>query len=279
MVDRVLTLCKCARSASAASVAADTAKPRRAEQIGAAAPQKGSRTDPRIRQAPISAYTAVLRDLTPVERSVHFYHCSSVAIVVTRCPITRTTGHIASVDAIANVANELLFLARVEAGELRLDPDTGEIATLGRDGHWRVARPSGDGYVRVVRSFDGAKRTCMAHRLLWAACVGPIGEGLQVNHKSGDRGDNRLSNLEIVTPAENTRHARDVLSRYWGAANGMCRYSMDQILEIRQRLAAGESRESIAEAYGCSSEYVRLLRDGRRRRKELAEIAEMGVAA
>lgn len=43
------------------------------------------------------------------------------------------------------------------------------------------------------------------HRLVVTTFIGPIPPGMVVNHINEDKLDNRLSNLEIVTPAENTR--------------------------------------------------------------------------
>ncbi|MCR4338868.1 MAG: NUMOD4 motif-containing HNH endonuclease, partial [Gemmatimonadaceae bacterium] len=40
------------------------------------------------------------------------------------------------------------------------------------------------------------------HRLVLAAFVGPCPPGQQCNHKNGKRDDNRLANLEWVTPSE-----------------------------------------------------------------------------
>ena len=49
------------------------------------------------------------------------------------------------------------------------------------------------------------------HRLVALAFVPGWREGLEVNHKNGDKTDNRADNLEWVTHSENHRHSRDVL--------------------------------------------------------------------
>lgn len=46
------------------------------------------------------------------------------------------------------------------------------------------------------------------HRVLWEEANGPIPEGMQIDHINGDRYDNRLENLRVVTRQENMRNAR-----------------------------------------------------------------------
>jgi hypothetical protein len=41
------------------------------------------------------------------------------------------------------------------------------------------------------------------HRIVWAMEVGPIPDGMQVDHVDGDRTNNRLSNLRLATPHQN----------------------------------------------------------------------------
>jgi hypothetical protein len=47
----------------------------------------------------------------------------------------------------------------------------------------------------------------MAHRMIWIAEYGMIPVALQINHKNGRRWDNRIDNLEVVTPRGNSWHA------------------------------------------------------------------------
>lgn len=63
------------------------------------------------------------------------------------------------------------------------------------------------GYFRVCLFKEDARKYCHIHRLVMAAFIGALPEGMQVNHKDGDKENNSLENLEYVTAAENTHHA------------------------------------------------------------------------
>lgn len=43
-----------------------------------------------------------------------------------------------------------------------------------------------------------------AHRLIWETFMGPIPEGMDVDHKNNNKKDNRLENLQLLTRKENT---------------------------------------------------------------------------
>ena len=66
------------------------------------------------------------------------------------------------------------------------------------------------GYLQVNLS---NKTRMSVHRLVALEFCQPSSEGLVVNHKNGNRQDNRAENLEWVTSAENNLHAFRVLSR------------------------------------------------------------------
>lgn len=60
-----------------------------------------------------------------------------------------------------------------------------------------------NGYGQVCLSKDGKQHTYKVHRLVWETHNGPIPDNLQINHINEDKLDNRLSNLNLMTPAEN----------------------------------------------------------------------------
>lgn len=63
---------------------------------------------------------------------------------------------------------------------------------------------SENGYKYVSLCKKGKTKNMFVHRLVWSAFKGIIPKGLQINHKDENKQNNNLSNLELVTPKENT---------------------------------------------------------------------------
>lgn len=84
-----------------------------------------------------------------------------------------------------------------------------------KHGKWRERKTeiTDKGYKRVKLSKDGKLYSVMIHSAVANVWLGPRPPGLQVNHKDANKLNNDPSNLEYVTPQENTRHAWD---------NGLC---------------------------------------------------------
>jgi hypothetical protein len=63
------------------------------------------------------------------------------------------------------------------------------------------------GYLRVVLTKDGSSKLWYIHRLVALAYIPNPENKKMVNHKNGNKRDNRLVNLEWVTCMENHTHA------------------------------------------------------------------------
>lgn len=53
------------------------------------------------------------------------------------------------------------------------------------------------------------KKNCTMHRFLWEEKHGPIPDGYVIDHINGDGLDNQLSNLRVVTQAQNQQNRRE----------------------------------------------------------------------
>lgn len=123
------------------------------------------------------------------------------------------------------------------------------------------------GYLGVEVCSGGKKSTLSAHRVVWEAFNGPIPPGMQINHKNGIKDDNRLSNLEVVTPSQNTRHAFTHLGREpvrtngrKGSLNHKARLKETDIPTILELRKSGLSQQAIADRFGvCQTTIGRVL--------------------
>lgn len=62
-------------------------------------------------------------------------------------------------------------------------------------------KPTKKGYMR--RSYNGKNR--MEHVVVWESHFGKIPEGYQIHHKDGNKLNNDIENLQLVTPLEHKR--------------------------------------------------------------------------
>lgn len=101
-----------------------------------------------------------------------------------------------------------------------------------------------DGYKKVrLSNGDGSRKVFSVHRLILETFdPNPHSSELQVNHKDGDKTNNRLSNLQWATCKENINHAYN-LGLYHNVGdnnNGDHKLCTSQVLEIIDLLLAHE---------------------------------------
>lgn len=123
------------------------------------------------------------------------------------------------------------------------------------------------GYLVITVRKDGKQRQLRAHRFIWECCVGKIPEGMVINHKDGDKHNNSLDNLEVVSHKENVDHAWQVLKRevtVRGENNAQAKLTEEQAKEVITLIKRGWSNPTIANRYGLHPNYVSLIRHNKR---------------
>lgn len=68
-----------------------------------------------------------------------------------------------------------------------------------------------NGYVYVLIRHNGKPKNVRVHRIVAEAFIPPIAGKKFINHKDGDRTNNRIDNLEWCTASENELHKARVL--------------------------------------------------------------------
>jgi len=122
----------------------------------------------------------------------------------------------------------------------------------------RILRQAIDqrGYPRVSPYVNGKGKQVPVSRLVAAAFHGPCPPGMQCNHISGDKADNRPENLEWVTPSENVQHAFRLGLRVSpragspGEKNPRAKLTEEQAREFIRRHRGGDTAYSLSKRFG-----------------------------
>ncbi|WP_225784690.1 NUMOD4 motif-containing HNH endonuclease [Xenophilus sp. Marseille-Q4582] len=149
----------------------------------------------------------------------------------------------------ASAANDPRWAA-VLGYEGRYDvSERGHVRSI-RSGRLIAQQISNSGYLYVSLWAQNKGRGLFVHRLVAGAFL-PKGTdpALQVNHKDGDKLNNALANLEMVTPSENRKHAVHVLGFRPPVMRGVANPNAKPVARYS---LAGE----LLEIYACQADAV-----------------------
>lgn len=111
---------------------------------------------------------------------------------------------------------------------------------------------------RIVSIRNGVtKLQCRVHRIVWIAARGVVPSGYVIDHINNNKADNRIENLQILTPADNSRKAKEDGLYKTGEDNKACKISPDLRDEIAYLHKCNDMTiRELAEVYGVSKSRI-----------------------
>lgn len=106
--------------------------------------------------------------------------------------------------------------------------------------HAEVKGTLSKGYLVIGTKWGDERINIQHHRAVWIGAHGglvPEEREQQIDHINGDKTDNRISNLRLVSPLENCRNPNAPGGAQWGEKNHNAKLTNEQAEEIRRRWA------------------------------------------
>jgi hypothetical protein len=121
----------------------------------------------------------------------------------------------------------------------------------------RVLRPVTEGgYKRVALMVNNKLKSFRIHRLVASAFIGK--DTREINHKNGNKQDNRVENLEYCTRSENLLHAfkTGLAQARRGDKNGNSKVTVPDVIAIRRLVLLNVPSREIGEIFGINKSTV-----------------------
>lgn len=113
--------------------------------------------------------------------------------------------------------------------------------------------PDTSTYIRIALGEKHNQKKHLLHRLVYFSFNPQDDQSLEINHIDGNKLNNKLENLEVVTRSENLKHAFSTgLKTTSGENNPRALLSEQEVITIYHRLLDGESRVVLAREYGVT---------------------------
>lgn len=121
-------------------------------------------------------------------------------------------------------------------------------------------------YLNVKLTVNGITKTIQVHRLILESFIPNLENKKEVNHKDGNKKNNKLENLEWVTSSENKIHAiKNNLIKYaFGEKVSKAKLNNNTVKEIKKYLKNKSMlQKDIARKFGITEKMVTDINTGR----------------
>jgi ribosome-binding protein aMBF1 (putative translation factor) len=149
-------------------------------------------------------------------------------------------------------ATTRVLLGVLADGLVRVDPHKGQAYSTRYKPDHPLGVVNSEGYIVCTLHYRGERAQIKVHQLVWVSANGPIPFGMVPDHKNRKRGDNRISNLKLVTHKGNAENRRT----YAGSENPAAKINQAIADRIRAEWDSGLSYSKLALKYAISKSLV-----------------------
>lgn len=106
------------------------------------------------------------------------------------------------------------ILKCLNCGDYEVDLENGDIISC-KLRHKKKMKPTnrGNGYLCVPLFINGKSRTCLVHRIIMLSYLGFIPNNKHVDHIDGNKNNNKLNNLQLLSQVNNSRKSNCKLTK------------------------------------------------------------------
>ena len=119
-------------------------------------------------------------------------------------------------------------------------------------------------YNKVTLTIDGKQKQFLVHRVVAEVFIPNPDNKEEVNHINGIKTDNRVSNLEWVTPQENQQHSVRVGLKPVGTELWNGKFTKEQVMTIIEERKQGKTVTELSAKYGVDKTTISAISRGLR---------------